>query len=90
MDEPADEPLALARLACEVGEDAPQAPVCRSVLALLDIRDRLAEPDPSRGWVGVHHVATALVVAKTPDVAASEAPVAVDVGERVPEAAEQS
>src|SRR3954452_20646245 len=31
-----EESRALARLACEVGEDAPEAPVCRSVLALLD------------------------------------------------------
>ena len=34
--EGAEEYLALARLACEVGDDAPQAPVCRSVLALLE------------------------------------------------------
>ena len=34
------ETLALVRLACDVGEDAPQAPVCRWVLELLDQRER--------------------------------------------------
>ena len=87
-DEPADEELALARLACEVGEDAPQAPVCRSVLALLDVRDRLAAEQRSGGWVGTHQVAVALVVVKTPDVALPAPPAAVEVGERVAEAAE--
>ena len=77
-------------LACEVGEEAPQAPVCRSVLALLDIRDRLAaEPAQGAGWAS-HQVATALVVAKTPDVAAARAARRVDVGERAPEAGEPS
>lgn len=35
-----EEPLALARLACEVGDGAPQAPVCRSVAALIDLHDQ--------------------------------------------------
>lgn len=35
------EPLSLARLACDVGsEDAPEAPVCRNVLKLLDRQER--------------------------------------------------
>jgi predicted TIM-barrel fold metal-dependent hydrolase len=37
-----EEATALARLACEVGEEAPEAPVCRSVLALLDRYERRA------------------------------------------------
>jgi uncharacterized protein len=74
-----DEPLeylALARLACEVGDDAPQAPVCRSVLALLDRFDRyVAErpPEmeltrPGSRFPGMHLVVTASIVALTPDV----------------------
>ena len=35
--------LGLARLACEVGDDAPQAPVAASVAAMLDRLDRYAE-----------------------------------------------
>ena len=42
------ETLALARLACEVGDDAPQAPVCRAVLALLDDA-RALRPRPATG-----------------------------------------
>jgi uncharacterized protein len=82
-DRPADEQLALARLACEVGEGAPQAAVCRSVISLLDIRDRLAA-EAGSGWVGAHHVAVGLVVAKTPDVPLPEPLPGVEVGERVP------
>src|SRR3954471_4245866 len=36
----AEEYIQLARLACEVGDDVPQAPVCRSVLALLNRFDQ--------------------------------------------------
>ena len=40
------EPLALARLACAVGDDAPQAEICAAVLDLLDLFDEhLAPPD---------------------------------------------
>jgi hypothetical protein len=87
VDEPADELLELARLACEVGEDAPQARVCRSVVALLDIRDRLAALHNSRGWVGTDQVATALVVAKTPDVPLPEPPGSVAAGRGAPPSA---
>ena len=38
--EPA-ETLSLVRLACDMGDDAPQAPVCHAVLELLDERDQL-------------------------------------------------
>src|SRR4051794_37010289 len=65
-DEP-EEYLALARLACEVGEGAPQAAVCRSVLALLDRFDRYAAslpPELAGGpggprFPGLHLVVTA-------------------------------
>jgi len=65
------ETLALARLACDVGDGAPQAPVCRSVLELLDARasDR-AEDDgrPAHLAPGVHLIVMAATVARTPDV----------------------
>jgi uncharacterized protein len=74
--------LALARLACEVGEDAPQAAVCRSVLALVDRFDRYLERNPPEfagehpgaRFPGMHLVVTASIVALTPD-----APLPVDV-----------
>jgi hypothetical protein len=45
---PAEETIALSRLSCEVPADAPQAPVCRAVLALLDAHDAIrAEMDPA-------------------------------------------
>lgn len=82
--EDAEQELSLARLACEVGEDAPQAAVCRSILALLDrytsyVADR--RPDSPQA-PGVHLVVTAAGVAKTPDVALPRDPEEVRVGER--------
>jgi predicted TIM-barrel fold metal-dependent hydrolase len=64
-----DEPLAIARLACAVGEDAPQGPLCAAVLELLDLfeehRDVLEEgrPIPPAARLMVF----ALTVARTPD-----------------------
>jgi len=78
--------LSLARLACEVGEDAPQAAVCRSVLALLDRHERFA-PGVASGapvYQGMHLVITALAVARTPGVALPLELEAVSVGEREP------
>jgi hypothetical protein len=71
-----DEYLGLARLACEVGDDAPQAEVCRSVLALLDRFDRyvasrppeLVLAGPGSRFPGLHLVVTASIVSLTPDV----------------------
>jgi uncharacterized protein len=81
------ETLALAGLACEVGDDAPQAPVCRSVLALLEERQGWTSDGPgrpSRLTPGIHLVVTAAVVARTPDVPLPPEPIPVDVGERTP------
>lgn len=65
-----DQELALARLACQVGEDAPQAAICRSILGLLDLveqgiaeRSGIAFQDP-----GAHLLVVAAAVARTPDV----------------------
>ena len=82
-----DEILALTQLACEVGDDAPQAAVCSSVLALLEERDEYAaaprdDGRPSRFASGIHLVVVAAGVARTPDVPLPPDPVPVDVAER--------
>ncbi|GAC1318132.1 MAG: hypothetical protein NVSMB25_07110 [Thermoleophilaceae bacterium] len=88
--EAGDEYLALARLACEVGADSPQAPVCRSVLALLDRFEHYvaAHPDPgaepSQRFPGLHLVVIAAIVAMTPDVVLPPVPEPVSVDERYP------
>ena len=64
------EPLALARLACAVGDDAPQAAVCSAVLDLLDVFDEHIGP-PAEGSPippAARLMVFALIVARTPDV----------------------
>ena len=84
----AEEPLALAALACEVGDDAPQAPVCRSILALLEerarARGRPQDGRPPRFAPGLHLVVVAAGLSRTPDVPLAPDPVPVDVAERSP------
>jgi predicted TIM-barrel fold metal-dependent hydrolase len=65
-----DESLALARLSCAVGEDAPHADVCAAVLELLDLyREHLAPPPPGRPFpLAARFVMAALIVARTPAV----------------------
>jgi hypothetical protein len=65
-----DEQLALARLACEMPADAPQAQVCRSVIALLDAITPEGEPDEAAipFAPGTGAVMAALTLARTPDV----------------------
>lgn len=85
-----EEYLALARLACEVGEGAPQAAVCRSVLALLDRFDHyrtlnppeLAGVGPGSRFPGMHLVVTASIVALTSSVPVPPDPEPESVGER--------
>jgi predicted TIM-barrel fold metal-dependent hydrolase len=66
-----EETLQLAALACDVGDDAPQAPVCRSVLALLEARSRY-EPRPGerppRFAPGLHLIVMAATACRTPNV----------------------
>ena len=59
----------LSRLACLVGDDAPQAPICRSVLELLELHHDLEEGTtmPQR-FMRIHVLVIALVLASTPDV----------------------
>jgi uncharacterized protein len=88
--EGAEEYLQLARLACEVGDDAPEAPVCRSVLALIECFERyvkggpeeLSHPTGERRFPGMHMIVTAATVALTPDVALPPEPEPVAAGER--------
>jgi predicted TIM-barrel fold metal-dependent hydrolase len=65
-----EEPIALARLACAVGDDGPHAEVCAAVLEQLDLfREHLAPPPPGRAFpVAGRFVVGALTIARTPDV----------------------
>jgi uncharacterized protein len=66
-----EEGIALARLACDVGDDAPQAATCRSILALLDRRDPAGTPDeqPLPATPGAHVPMVAAAIARTPGIA---------------------
>jgi uncharacterized protein len=84
-----EESLQLTRLALEVGDESPQASVCRSVLALIDRHDHYAD-DPSgldeldKGahfFPKLHLLVLAATVARTPAVPAPE-PEPEDVGAR--------
>jgi predicted TIM-barrel fold metal-dependent hydrolase len=78
------EAIDLARLACEVGDEAPEAPVCEAVLALLEDTENLP-PDPDRPS-RFHPVLPRLVLAgllvRTPDVPLPEVDTPVDVAAR--------
>jgi uncharacterized protein len=63
------ETLALARLACQLPPDDPRADVAASIVRLLDLYERLADPPPlAVGSRGIHLVLTGLCLAATPDV----------------------
>jgi hypothetical protein len=65
------EPVALARLACAVGEGTEHSEVCGAVLGLLDAYDAaLAPPPPGQRFpLAAKLLLAALAVARTPDVA---------------------
>jgi hypothetical protein len=76
------EPLSLARLSCDLGEpDAPEADVCRNVLALLERQEAYAAEDP-KGCApfgpGIRLVMLAACIARTPDVALPRIPELAD------------
>ena len=79
------EGVGLARLACEVGDDAPQAPVCRAVLEVLAEFDRMGGAETAqRGTLQLGLIVLALCIARTgsvplPQLEDGEA----DVSERV-------
>jgi uncharacterized protein len=71
------ETLALARLSCDVPDDAPHRPVYDSILSLLDARanyDRTDDGRPARLAPGVHLIVVGAALARTPDVALPEEP----------------
>jgi uncharacterized protein len=71
------ESLALARLACDVGPDAPHGPVYESIVSLLDAQagyDAAGDGRPRRLAPGVHLIIVAAALARTPDVALPENP----------------
>jgi hypothetical protein len=80
-----EETLQLAGLACEVGDDAPQAAVCRSILAMLEARARYTQlpgERPPRFAKAPHLIVMAIALSRTPDVPLPPDPFPADVGER--------
>ena len=65
-----EEPVALARLACAVGEEGPHADVMAAVLGLLDRYEEILAPPPpgSRFPLAVWLLVAATSIARTPDV----------------------
>jgi uncharacterized protein len=65
------ETLALAELACDVGDDATYGATYRAILSLLDARARYnpsGDGRPSRFAPGIHLIIVAAALARTPDV----------------------
>ena len=70
------EAVALARLACGVGQDAPHAEIFAAVLGLLELyEEHIAPPPPGRRWPpAVRLLLAAATIARTPDVPLPELP----------------
>jgi uncharacterized protein len=72
------EPLALARLGCDVGEDrSDEAHVARNVLALLHAQEQFAREHPGDGAplaAGIRSIMLAACVSRTPDVPLPDVP----------------
>jgi uncharacterized protein len=82
-----EEPLALARLACEVGDGAPQGSVCRAILLLLDRQqahlDRVRAQGATIAFPDLHLLSFAAVVARTPAAPVPHEPGEPPAGERL-------
>lgn len=79
-----DEYMALARLACDVGERAPQSAVAASVAALIERWKRYSADRPAKDGIaapGVQIAIAASIVARTPDAPLPSVE-AVDLAER--------
>ncbi|MGI8730057.1 MAG: amidohydrolase family protein [Solirubrobacteraceae bacterium] len=62
----------LARLACDVGDDAAQSPLCRSIARLLELAVELDAGATAQERIGrVHLLVAAAALAATPDVSAA-------------------
>jgi uncharacterized protein len=71
------ETLALAALACDVGDGDPHSPVHRTIMALLEARanyDPTGDGRPSRFAPGLHLIVVAAALARTPDVPLPDEP----------------
>lgn len=65
------EHIDLARLACAVGDDAPQAPLCRSIVSLLELAAAQDAGETAQDRIGrAHLLVAAAALAATPDVGA--------------------
>ncbi|HEX6457497.1 MAG TPA: amidohydrolase family protein [Thermoleophilaceae bacterium] len=79
----AGEAISLARLACEVGDEAEESEVCRSVLAALEVMEMLGgTSELRRGQPALAAVLLALCIARTPNAPLPAPPAAADVAER--------
>ena len=78
------EAIDLALLACEVGDEAPEAPVCEAVLALLEDTENLPpDPDrPSSFMPVLPRLVLAGLLVRTPDVPLPSVETPVDVAAR--------
>ncbi len=79
-----EEYMGLARLACDVGDDAPQADVAASIAALIERWQRYSAGRPVKDGLaapGVQIAIAACIVARTPDVPLPSVE-AVDLAER--------
>ena len=79
-----EEYMGLARLACDVGDDAPQGEVAASVAALIERWQRYSSGHPVKDGLaapGVQIAIAACIVARTPDVPLPRVE-AVDLAER--------
>lgn len=81
----AQETLALAGLACEVGSESPHAELCAVILALIEAAVGYAGAPgerPARFTPGAHLIVFASVLARTPDVPLPSEHPDADVSER--------
>jgi uncharacterized protein len=71
-----EEPVALARLACAVGEDGPHAQLFSDVLELIDLYEEHLEPPPPgvRFPEAIRLLMAATTIARTPDVPMPDRP----------------
>jgi hypothetical protein len=71
-----EEPVALARLACAVGEDGPHAQLFSDVLELIDLYEEHLEPPPPgvRFPEAIRLLLAATTIARTPDVPLPDRP----------------
>ena len=73
-----EETLALAALACDVGDDAPQAPSTSAILSLLEARANYDPQPATAAPAASRRASTSIIVAaalaRTPDVPLPEPP----------------